>query len=43
MPFRDAHEHVAAQVRAGTFVAPEAKPRLGDVGRAVEEARQRWA
>ena len=28
MPFRDAHEQVAASVRNGTFVAPE-RPRLG--------------
>src|SRR6476469_1926844 len=33
MPFRDAHEQVAAQVRAGTFEPPaDALPRLGDVG-----------
>ena len=40
VPFRDAHEQVAAEVRAGTFEPPEAAPRLGDVGAAVrgEEA-----
>ena len=32
MPFRDAHEQVAAQVRAGSFEAPPAGERLGDVG-----------
>jgi argininosuccinate lyase len=42
-PFRDAHEVVAAQVRAGTFEAPEAAPRLGDVGAAVRAAMERWA
>ena len=43
VPFRDAHERVAASVRAGTFEPPEPTPRLGDVGAAVEEARARWA
>jgi argininosuccinate lyase len=43
MPFRDAHERVAAQVRAGTFEPPRAaKPRLGDIGAAVEAAKERW-
>jgi argininosuccinate lyase len=43
MPFRDAHERVAAQVRAGTFEPPaEALPRLGDVGAAVAAAKERW-
>ena len=43
LPFRDAHEQVAAQVRAGTFEPPEAQmPRLGDVGAAVEAAKERW-
>ena len=42
-PFRDAHEQVAAQVRAGTFEPPaEDAPRLGDVGAAVEAAKERW-
>jgi argininosuccinate lyase len=41
--FRDAHEQVAAQVRAGTFEPPaEAVPRLADVGAAVEAAKERW-
>jgi argininosuccinate lyase len=43
MPFRDAHEQVAAQVRAGTFEAPEAAPRLGDWGAAVRAAKERWS
>jgi argininosuccinate lyase len=42
VPFRDAHEQVAAQVRAGTFEPPEAKPRLGDVDAAVQAAKERW-
>jgi argininosuccinate lyase len=42
-PFRDAHEQVAAQVRAGTFEPPaHDRPRLGDVGAAVEAAKERW-
>ncbi len=44
MPFRDAHERVAAQVRAGTFEAPSAfGDRLGDVAGAVAAARERWS
>ena len=43
VPFRDAHEQIAAQVRAGTFEAPEATPRLGDVGTAVAAAKKRWS
>jgi len=43
VPFRDAHEQVAAQVRVGTFEAPEASPRLGDVGAAVRAAKERWS
>jgi len=43
VPFRDAHEQVAAQVRAGTFEAPEARDRLGDVAAAVAAARERWS
>jgi argininosuccinate lyase len=43
VPFRDAHERVAASVRAGSFAAPaDAPPRLGDVGAAVEAAKERW-
>lgn len=45
--FRDAHATVAAQVRAGTFVAPDAAPRFApgpaDVGAAVAAARERLA
>jgi argininosuccinate lyase len=45
MPFRDAHEQVAAEVRAGTFSAPEpasrAAPGPGSVREAVAEARRR--
>jgi argininosuccinate lyase len=43
MPFRDAHEQVAAQVRAGTFEAPPAGERLGDVAAAVQVAKERWS
>jgi len=43
VPFRDAHEQVAAQVRAGTFEAPPAGERLGDVAAAVAAARERWS
>jgi argininosuccinate lyase len=42
VPFRDAHEQVAAQVRAGTFEAPAAGDRLGDVEAAVAAAKERW-
>ena len=42
VPFRDAHEQVAASVRAGTFEPPPAMPRLGDVGAAVVAAKERW-
>jgi argininosuccinate lyase len=41
-PFRDAHEHVAAQVRAGTFEAPPARPRPFDVAAAIAAAKERW-
>jgi argininosuccinate lyase len=43
VPFRDAHEQVAAEVRAGTFEPPPAGDRLGDVGAAVAAARERWS
>jgi argininosuccinate lyase len=42
VPFRDAHEQVAASVRAGTFEPPEPAPRIGDVVAAVRAARERW-
>ena len=42
VPFRDAHEQVAASVRAGTFEPPEPAPRLGDVAAAVAAAKERW-
>jgi argininosuccinate lyase len=42
VPFRDAHEQVAAEVRAGTFEAPPARQRLGDVAAAADAARGRW-
>jgi argininosuccinate lyase len=43
LPFRDAHEQVAAAVRDGEFEPPaEAAPRLGDVGAAVDAAKERW-
>jgi argininosuccinate lyase len=43
VPFRDAHEQVAAEVRAGTFEAPEPRDRLGDVAAAVAAAKERWS
>ena len=43
VPFRDAHEQIAAQVRAGTFEAPPAGNRLGDVTSAVAAAKERWS
>jgi argininosuccinate lyase len=43
VPFRDAHERVAASVRDGTFEPPPPSPRLGDVGAAVAAARERWS
>ncbi len=46
VPFRDAHEQIAAQVRAGSFEAPEAgrraAPGPGDAVAAVVAARARW-
>ncbi|MBD0348402.1 MAG: argininosuccinate lyase [Thermoleophilia bacterium] len=46
VPFRDAHERVADDVRAGTFVAPAAAPRPapgpGGARAAVAAARARW-
>jgi argininosuccinate lyase len=42
VPFRDAHEQVAASVRAGTFEAPQPSPRIGDVAAAVRAAKERW-
>jgi argininosuccinate lyase len=42
VPFRDAHEQVAASVRAGTFEPPPPAQRLGDVGAAVAAAKERW-
>ena len=43
VPFRDAHERVAASVREGTFEPPPASLRLGDVAAAVAAARERWS
>jgi argininosuccinate lyase len=42
VPFRDAHEQVAASVRDGTFVPPVPLPRLPDVPAAVAAAVERW-
>lgn len=42
VPFRDAHEQVAACVRAGTFEAPAPLSRIGDVAAAVRAAKERW-
>ena len=43
VPFRDAHEQVAASVRDGSFEPPPPSPRLPDVGAAVAAARERWS
>ena len=43
VPFRDAHEQVAASVRDGSFAPPPAGDRLGDVAAAVETAKRRWS
>jgi argininosuccinate lyase len=43
VPFRDAHEQVAASVRAGTFEPPPPAPRLPDVAAAVAAAQERWS
>jgi argininosuccinate lyase len=43
VPFRDAHELVAGQVRAGTFEAPIARDRGLGVAAAITEAKERWA
>jgi argininosuccinate lyase len=42
VPFRDAHEQVAASVRDGSFEAPPPAPRLPDVAAAVAMAKKRW-
>ncbi|HZC30242.1 MAG TPA: argininosuccinate lyase [Gaiellaceae bacterium] len=42
VPFRDAHEQVAASVRDGTFEPPPGAQRLGDVAAAVAAAKERW-
>jgi argininosuccinate lyase len=43
VPFRDAHEQIAASVRAGTFEAPRVTPWHLKVREAVAAARERWA
>jgi argininosuccinate lyase len=43
VPFRDAHEQVAASVRAGTFESPQPGQRLPNVGAAVVAAQERWS
>jgi argininosuccinate lyase len=43
IPFRDAHEQVAASVRDGSFEPPPAGNRLGDVAAAVAAAKERWS
>jgi argininosuccinate lyase len=46
VPFRNAHEQVAAEIRMGTFEPPAAEPRPtpgpGGVHAALAEARERW-
>jgi argininosuccinate lyase len=42
VPFRDAHEQVAASVRDGSFDPPAQGNRLGDVAAAVAAAKERW-
>ncbi|HET7571449.1 MAG TPA: argininosuccinate lyase [Gaiellaceae bacterium] len=42
VPFRDAHEQVAAAVRDGSFAPPPPAPRLPDVDAAVAAAKERW-
>jgi len=42
VPFRDAHEQVAASVRDGSFEPPPPGNRLGDVAAAVATAKERW-
>ena len=42
IPFRDAHEQIAASVRAGTYEPPPPASRLGDVAAAVKAAKERW-
>jgi argininosuccinate lyase len=43
VPFRDAHEQVASQVREGTFEAPELRARNFDVAANVKAAKERWS
>jgi argininosuccinate lyase len=43
VPFRDAHEQVAASVRDGSFEPPPPAPRLPDVAAAVTAAKERWS
>jgi argininosuccinate lyase len=42
MPFRDAHEHVAASVRDGSFAPPPPADRGFDVRGAIAAAKTRW-
>jgi argininosuccinate lyase len=43
VPFRDAHEQVAGEVRAGTFSAPPERSRAFEVSASVAAARERWS
>ena len=43
VPFRDAHERIASQVRDGSFEAPTGRARDFDVTAAVADAKERWS
>jgi argininosuccinate lyase len=43
VPFRDAHERIAAEVRAGTFAPPPPRARPFDAAAAAGAAEDRWS